>query len=897
MGQRSAARNGRQLAGVLAALGASALALLVRAPARGADGGPARGTPPRFERDVAPILAAHCFKCHGAQTRKNGLDLRSLTLMLQGGDSGPVLSKGSAEDSLLFEQVSTRAMPPGQVKLSDDQIGVLRAWIDGGAVADHPDAIAAAPAEPRVTESDRRFWAFRPLARPAVPRVQRLDQVRTPIDAFVLAKLEARGLGLSSQAKRVALIRRASFDVLGLPPAPEEVDAFLADDRPDAYERLIDRLLASPHYGERWGRHWLDAAGYADVAGTDNDAGIVLLREGLWRYRDYVVGALNADKPYDRFVAEQLAGDELTNWRSAPRFDRAIEDLLVATGFLRTAIDDTAANELNLPLHRFQVVHDTIETVASNLLGLTVGCARCHDHKFDPIPQRDYYRLMALLTPAYNPQAWKQPPDRTLPDVSPAEKAEIERGNAEIERQVGRLNEQEAGLRRPYEARLLETKLAAIPEPIRADTRAAVAAPKDKRSPIQAYLAEKLGPHLRIAPEEVARLLSAAEGARLAELARQRSDLTARKRSFGTIQALIDVGPPPVTHLLKRGNYETPGPVVEPGFLSVLEDAADPGIATAGAAGTSSGRRLALARWLTLPGSPAAALVARVLVNRVWQHHFGRGIAATPGNFGRMGAAPTHPELLEWLAAEFVESGWRIKPLHRRILTSAVYRQASHRPAPPADQARGVALEALDPDNQLLGRMPLRRLEAEAVRDALLAASGALDRAEGGPPVPLEARADGMIVVDEKHLPAPTARWRRSLYILARRNYPLSLLGVFDEPVMTGNCTRRVNSAVPLQALTMMNNAFVWDQAERLAQRVARSADPEPARRIELAFRLALARRPTRAETAWSAALLDRQAERLSRANPQLPPEQAARHALAHLGLMLFNTNEFLYLE
>ncbi len=867
-----------------AALTASALLAAALRPAQGQPT-PA-GKTARFEHDVLPILRTHCLKCHGEQ-RKGGLDLRTPATMLRGGTNGPVLVKGNAAKSVLFGQVATRAMPPGKaVKLTATEIRTVRDWINAGAPAEQPDTVAET-----VTAGDRRFWAFRPPVRPPVPGVRRADRVRTPIDAFLLARLEAGGLGFSPDADRVTLLRRLYYDVLGLPPTPAEADAFLADSRPDAHERLVDRLLASPHHGERWARHWLDAAGYADTVGTDNDADIIRVREGLWRYRDYVVRALNADRPYDRFLTEQLAGDELVDWRSAPKFTPEITEALTATGFLRTAVDNTTEAELNRPLERHEVLHGTLEIVTSNLLGLTVACARCHDHKFDPVPQEDYYRLLACLTPAYNPQAWVQPPNRHVEDVSAVEKETLNRHNADLDRQTAALAQKLADLHRPHERRLFEAKLATLPAVLRDDVRMAVAIPPGKRGAVQKYLAEKLGPSLKVRPDEVEQSLTDAERRETERLRREVASLKGRRRVPGKIQALFEVGPPPPTRLLRRGNHLTPGPEVPPGFLQVLTPAGAPAVVPPPRPGArSSGRRTALARWLTRPDHP---LTARVIVNRVWQHYFGEGIVATPDNFGHSGARPTHPELLDWMATELVRGGWSLKRLHRLILTSTAYRQASSRPP---GAAGGADPRQVDPGNRLLGRMRLRRVEAEVVRDAVLAVSGKLDRTVGGPPVPIETRKDGMVVVAAKGLATPTAPYRRSLYLLARRNYQLSLLSVFDQPAMATNCTRRTSSTVPLQALTFLNDAFILEQADHFARRVAGAAGPDARRRVETAFRLALVRPPSRAEVEGALRLLERQAAR-HRGQANTGPEEASLRALAHLCQMLLCTNEFLYVE
>jgi hypothetical protein len=863
---------GRRVALVLAVLATAAPAC---AWAQGA------GTP-QFEADVLPVLAARCLKCHGETRPKAGLDLRTRAGMLRGGESGPALVPGESARSLVFEMLRKGEMPPGKdAKLTAQEIALVKAWIDGGAPAAQPGSPAEAVGR-TVTDEDRKFWAFRKPVRPAVPRVRQVEQVRTPIDAFLLARLEANGLTLSPEAERATLLRRLCFDLTGLPPSPEEVTAFLADARPDAYERVVDRLLASPHHGERWGRHWLDAAGYADSVGGDNDPGQLFPREGMWRYRDYVVGALNEDRPFDRFLSEQLAGDEMDDWRSAPVLTPALREHLIATGFLRTAVDHTTEQELNRPFERYQLLYDTIENLTSNLLGLTVACARCHDHKYDPISQVEYYRLLAVLKPAFNPEKWVQPQNRHLDDVSAREKAAIDRHNGEIDRQMTELNQQAAAIRRPYEKRLFEAKLAAVPEAIRADTAAALQTPAEKRNAVQQYLAKKLGPMLAVSPGEISRSLNEADRARVDVLALQVAALKGQRRLVGKIQAAWEAdGVVPPAYVFRRGNLMTPGAEVQPGVFSVLTDARNPTLIPAAPAGArTSGRRTALARWLTHPDHP---LTARVFVNRVWQRYFGEGIVATSDNFGRLGARPTHPELLDWLATEFVRGGWKMKDLHRLIVTSSAYRQSSAHQAGPA---------AVDPGNQLLWRMRLRRLESEAVRDAVLAVSGRLDPTAGGPPVPIVPNPDGTVVVPDKGLPTPTAQSRRSLYLFARRNYNLTLLSVFDQPVMATNCTRRVHSAVPLQSLTLLNDPFLLEQADHFAARVAAASDGDQ-RRVETAFRLAFARPPSPTEVAASAALLKKLRQRY--AAETLPPAEAERKALARLCHMLLCANEFLY--
>ncbi len=720
-----------------------------------------------------------------------------------------------------------------------------------------------------------RHWSFQKVVRPQVPSVRDNDRVRSPVDAFVLAKLEERGLTFSPEADKTALIRRVSFDLIGLPPSPEEVTAFVTSTSATAYEELLDRLLASQHFGERWGRHWLDAAGYADVMSTDNDAGIIHPLENRWMYRDYVVRSLNEDKPFAKFLTEQIAGDELVEWRSAATYSPEIREHLIATGFLRASSDDTFAPELNVPATRYAVWQRTGEILANNVLGLTLNCAKCHDHKYEPLTQRDYYQFLALLQPAFNPDRWLNPTQRQLPAVSATEKAEIERHNTELDRQAAELRKQIAERRANYEPKLFATKLTTLPEAIRTDTQAAIATAADKRNEVQKYLAEKFGAALTVKPEEVTAALSEADKVTTAEWEKQAAKHLGRKKSWQHWQVTYD-GPVSPTKLLKRGNHETPGEEVAPGFLAVLSHAT--ALDDSKSTGITSGRRLALARWLTDRDSPAAHLAVRVQVNRMWQHLFGKGLVETADNLGVAGARPTHPELLEWLTAEFLDNGGHRKPLLKQIMTSRVYRQSST-----AAPNQAVASE-LDPDNRLLWRMRLRRLESEIVRDAVLAVSGKLDSTFGGVPIPVEPRPDGTFVISDKNLPTTTSPWRRSLYLLARRNYHPTILSVFDQPNLTTNCTGRESSAVVLQSLTMLNDRFVIEHAEHLAARVSAAAGSDVTKQIDLAFRITLGRPARESERANCEAAFARIAK-----------EDSVANALTQLCHTLLNTSEFLY--
>ena len=738
-------------------------------------------------------------------------------------------------------------------------------------------------------------WAFQPARQPAIPRVRGIDRLSSPVDAFFLNRLEAKGLSFSPEADRVTLLRRAHLDLWGLPPTPEAVDAFLADKRPDAFERVVDRLLASPHFGERWARHWLDVVGYADTVGFDIDAMLIIQSEGKWRYRDYVIAAFNQDMPYDRFVREQIAGDEMVDWRRARTFTPEIRDKLIATGYLRNARDESHEPESNIPLIFYGVLHNTLDIVGNSLLGLTLQCARCHDHKFDPISQREYYQLMAFLTPAYNPKDWRpvypwkpEIKDRGLPDVSPAEQAEIKRHNQGIDRQIAVTAKMLADLRRPHEVRLREAKFATLPEAIRADTKIAIETPVAQRSEVQKYLAGKFESALKVTPAEMATAMSAADRAAAERLENELARLPRQRRTWGKIQALYDVGAPPTTHFLKRGNPETPRGEVQPGFINVLMEPDRSVTIPASAPPGTSGRRLALAHWLTQPNGRASALMARVMVNRLWQHLFGEGLVPSPENFGLSGEAPTHPELLEWLASNFAQRGWRIKPMIKLLMTSTAYRQASH-------TSHDSRAARIDPANKLLWKMRLRRLEAEAIRDGILAVSGRLNTAIGGPAVPIKSQLDGMVVIDDKTLSAPAAGNRRSVYLVLRRAYNLSLLSVFDQPLVAVNCARRDSSAVALQSLTMMNDAFVAEQANYLAQRVVQLADGSGTKLVPMAFRLVLARTPTASEEAIGTELLERQT-RLFAAGKHSRPDSTQK-ALAQLCHVLLNTSEFLYVE
>ena len=757
------------------------------------------------------------------------------------------------------------------------------------------DALSEDPGPNLVPAERRKHWAFQAPIRPRVPAPRGdADGGANPIDAFLLERLRAHNLGFSPEAGRAVLFRRLHFDLTGLPPEPGELRDFVASTDPNAYERSVDRLLQSPHFGERWGRHWLDLAGYVDVTGNDQNAEQIILGQSKWRYRDYVIRALNDGKPWDRFLMEQIAGDELTDWRGADRFTREHRDLLIATGYLRTAIDDTHEVDLNKVPFRYQVIHDTVQILGSSLFALTLQCARCHDHKFDPIPARDYYRMMSLLTPALNAYAWLQPKDREIPDVSVKEQADIVRGNGEIDRRIKPLADTLESMRGVATNRLLDRRLAAVSEATRGAIRTALAATAGKPSAAEKALLKDHEPELKISREDVDQILSSDERFKIGALEGQIVELKAQRKKWDDIRAFFESGPPPRDFIFKRGDYSQRGPRIGAGLLSALcsSDSEAMLLETNLAKGESSGRRLQFARWLTKPDGAPAGLHARVWMNRTWQQLVGEGLVATPDSFGINGLPPSHPELLDWLAREFIDSGWSFKPMIKRMVTSAAYRQASRRcddGVSPGNPAHA------DPDNTLLWHQRLRRVESECVRDAILAVSGKLDRTLFGPAVPLIHLPDGTAALppDDK-MPTPTSKWRRTIYLMGRRNFHLPILGSFDQPVINTTCSRRMSSAVVLQPLTMLNDPFVVDQATHFAQRVEEMATT-PSNRVETAFLLAYGRPPAPDELQSSLNFLREQSGGF-RENGRDGP-QAEKQALITFCQMLMNASEFLYID
>ena len=1037
-----------------------------------------------------------------------------------------------------------------------------------------PDCVGLASEPPPADEAlaARDHWAFRKLARPPIPQV-RVDPVpASPIDAFILARLEENGLSLAPRAARHTLVRRAYLDLHGLPPTPAEIDAFLSDNQPGSYERLLEQLLKSGHYGERWGRHWLDVAGYADTVSIDNDLVEVNVNENIWRYRDWVIQALNRGMGYDQFLTDQLAGDELVDWRNAQAFTPETIDHLVATGYLRQVIDKTDLPQYGLK-ERYEVLRDLLETVSSGIMGLTLKCAQCHDHEYEPITQAEYYSMMGLFLPAYNPSDWTIRKERHLRTVSPRRLAQI----TAIDRELADTETALAKLRAPALRQLTAARLSALlqvpaaqandraagpptlpitadlalwldaedlqernmakgrvtrwpdktaaqsdlvqgvtarqptyvadglhgkpvlqfdghddllanptapllqdlsgytwfvvaqtavtsdndfalsfgtdnsfgrleffdnaiyltaglntsygrtapfrsqefhvfahsfdgsqaadthklqfwvdgqrqpvsgfvrqqpartpdergftlgaisprteagspfhfhgqvgellvfrrqltmPERLSVDTylqskwdlkshpllaavaqaqqtpdaqrtdlqkylnqlltpddvgaqaaaqqlyddaRAALQVPGPRRNTIQQFLANQVGPLLDIPATELDRQLPAAAQQAISQLRDSAEQLRQRRKKIKPgemIQALWDTGEPPAARILERGRFDKAAQMVTPGFpgaLSLTTAGAQRAQRPADTAGKTSGYRLALARWLTAPETPSGGLTARVFVNRIWFHHFGRGLVKRLDNFGLSGETPSHPELLEWLAAEFVQSGWDIKALHKRIMLSDVYRQSSQR-------TTLSAAEQTDPDNTLYWQQNFPRLEAEVIRDSILVVSGRLDRTVGGPPVALKSIPNGMSTADQP---------RRSIYVFARRNYPLKILETFDTAISPVNTTQRMNTTSVLQSLTLLNSPLLVACAAQAATQLEAATGPNQSEQVKRCYLQILARPPTSAEQQACIAFLASQAT--SYREQSLTPEKAHHQSLADLCQMLMCSNDFLH--
>jgi len=790
------------------------------------------------------ILATQCVSCHGA-AKMGGLDLRSRETMLQGGARGAAIVPGKATDSILFQAVErkgTLAMPPGKKALSESEVATIRGWIDAGAKWGE----AAIQAQPT-------WWSFQKLKRPTVP-----PGASSPIDAFVLAKLKEQKLVPVGKAGRRALLKRLSINMLGIPPTPEELESFEADRSPDAYAKVVDRMLASPRYGERWGRHWLDVVRYADTGGFETD----IYFPNAWRYRDYVIQSLNEDKAYDRFVKEQLAGDELYP-----------DDLDLDGGF---KIPESKVKNLNATIGtgmytigpayheaalfggqvRYEWLTDVVDTTGEAFFGLTLGCARCHNHKFDPITQKDYHAMMAVFAGSE---------EKEVPVVSQFATFGLKSGYPswlKVEELKGAIQRIDQAARK----RVVD----AVRQRFGADVLAAYDTAVDKRSVPQRTLAAKLE-----AAMTEAGLQENAEGkeADIPLTAKESEEREALVVDLGkaalkanpvaqTATVLGHAAVTPTIHITHRGDWRAKGEAVGPAFPAMLaggktiDDDPDKKLA----------RRKALALWLSEPDHP---LTARVMVNRVWHWHFGRGIVGTPNDFGRQGEEPTHPELLDWLASEFVSQGWSLKKLHRMILLSDTYQRST-------EAHEGNA--KVDANNRFLWRMNRQRLDAETLRDSVLAVSGDLNLKMGGRPViPKLSKEEYTVMWARNQWPEAMderEHTRRSVYLYVKRTFPMPMLSTFDTPDSSMSCSRRDNTTVAPQALTLMNGDFMVGQAKQLAAKLRNAYPGSTAKQVETAWQRILGRLPKPAER-----------------------EKAATVSLEQICLALLNTNEFVYLD
>jgi mono/diheme cytochrome c family protein len=805
-----------------------------------------------YEQDVLPILKANCFKCHADGKAKGNLSLATRAAILKGGDLGPAVSLDKVDDSTLLKAVRYKdglEMPPTG-KLKPEQIETLAKWVKSG-LAMKDSGAAAAKTEHKggaVTAESKNYWAYKPVTRPTPPHVKNASWVVNPIDAFILAKLEDKKLSPAAPADRVALARRLYYDLTGLPPTPEDVDAFVNDKSDRAYENLVDKLLASPHYGEKWGRQWLDVVRYAETNGYERDNP----KPFVWKYRDYVIRSFNADKPYDQFVREQIAGDEIPGYNP---------DAVIATGYYRLGLwDDEPADPLQAMYDEYD---DMVATTAQAFLGMTMNCARCHDHKIDPIPQKDYYSLVAFFRDI---RRYSDNRDvrsaANLTDITPPER------------------------RATYEGELRERK-AKI-----ADLTRQMVTLEDiaiKKMPAEDQRAAEANDRPQVI-KKVPGFLDAEQKAEYRKLAKDRTELEKKPDPSQDLALSVNncVARPPPTNVMTRGNPHSPAAVVQPAFPEVLGFPA-PKIPEAGKDTRTSGRRTVLANWIA---SKENQLTARVIVNRIWQGHFGRGIVASSNDFGKFGTGPTHLELLDWLASEFVERGWKIKSLHKLILMSRTYQMSA--------QATPDALR-IDPGNMLFGRFNMRRLTAEEVRDSILLVSGQLDLKPGGPSVyPKISDAvlagqsvpgNGWIKKDPKgegYDPKnPTAGNRRSVYVHVKRSLQVPILIQHDQADADSSCPVRYTTTVPTQALGMLNGEFTNDAAAAFARRLQKQS-PELAGQIRAALRLVAGRNPTDDEVRKDVAFVVGLKSKAGLTDAT---------ALQQYCLLALNLNEFVYLD
>ncbi len=851
----------------------------------------------QIQESARRVLHRNCVSCHGEQ-RMSGLDLRHRETMLEGGGKGPALLPGKAEESLLFLAASHDGelkMPPGKPPLPSKDLDTLRDWIDGGAPWESTIS-AAAPSEPT-------WWSLRQPRRSAVPTVRNQKRVRNPIDAFILEKLESQGLEPAPEADKRTLIRRASFDLTGLPPTPEQVARFLQDTSPNAYDTLVRDLLDSPRYGERWGRHWLDLVRYADSGGYETDEYF----PNSWRYRDYVIKSLNENKPYDRFLQEQIAGDELwpddlelhDNYYGISPEKLEHLEARIGTG-LYTFGPEIVESLLDAPKLAYERMTDWVDTTGAVFMGLTLACARCHDHKFDPVSQRDYFRLQAVFAAS----------DATeIPVVTRMSRFHR---NETYSRMIA-VDE----ARRAYKLYLDGIKkrmIAAAKSEFPPEVISAHEVPDEKKTPQQAELAAPLDKALRAVNKDWEDRMTPQEKLEKKRLLEEMGNLVVLLPEVDAshlvkFDGLYDVPKAsvlghreveliPEVHVLERGELSRRLERVTPGVPAVFDYLGEwDGWQTSSSESPIPRARRHLALWLSRPDHP---LTARVMVNRLWQWHFGQGIVRTSNDYGVQGEPPTHPELLDWLALEFVERGWDIKSMHRLIMSSGAYRMAS--------RYSNLRNSELDPENRALWRMNRRRLEAEVMWDTLHSVAGTLNLKMGGRPAVPPLTDEELDVLPAPFLwpvsADPAEHTRRGIYILSRRSFTFPMFRTFDRPDSSLSCPRRQVTTVAPQALWFLNHRVGLQQARKLAERLVTGHGDNPAAWVENAWRIALSRPPTAEEEHEALALF----KALSGEEPASKDEVAVPAGLSSIGraraaaltqlcLTIFNLNEFVYID
>ncbi len=784
------------------------------------------------------VLRANCVSCHSAALKMSNLQLDSRDGLMKGGSKGPSIVSGDAAKSRLMQMVTHAAqpaMPPGK-KLSDADIEALRTWIDAG--APWPKESESVPALEVPS-----WWSFKPVTHHQAP-----SGSGTEIDRFVQNRIKKAGLAVSPKASKEALIRRAYYDLHGLPPAYEQIRKFVEDTSPDAWEKLIDELLASPRYGEKWGRHWLDLVRYGDTAGFEQDPYIL----DAWRYRDYVIESFNQDKPYNRFIQEQIAGDEL--WPEDPKAQ-------LGTGYFNVGTNRDMLFKVE-DINRVEQLTDYVDTTSSVFMGLTVGCARCHDHKFDPIPQKDYFRMQAIFTPAVK--------HRIFLEYNAARSYDIGLNYREFK--LRDVAEEIAFIQKPYSEKIRKEKVAALPK----DLKEAFETEDEKRTEDQRILVNSNPGAVRVSQDEIYKELSADDKARLDFLGRRLVGLYANHSSGPIAPGVIEEGRVSQDTYMPARGQDGLGIKVPPGLLTAIggKDIPDPPEEA-----VTTYRRKALAEWLTDPAHP---LTTRVMVNRMWQYHFGRGLVATPSDFGTRGSAPSHPELLDWLATQFVEKKWSVKAMHKLLMMTDVYQRSSN-------AMEGV--RSKDPENIWLTHYSRRRLMAEEVRDSVLQAAGTLNLKMGGRPVvPPQTKEElyGMSQSPDNFWPVSWNKadhTRRSVYTLVRRSYRPPLMEAFDGLDGTLHCSRRDESTVAPQSLTLMNSDFAYDQARAFA---AKLMEEKSAHAIaKAAFQKSLSRNPTEDELRLTVAFLEKQQQQTG----------TLEAAVVELARGMFNLNEFLYVD